>query len=100
MKLASILALALVAAFAAPAVEAANCAQRDAVVKRLETKYSEKLIARGLQSKTALMELFGSPDTGTFTVLITNPNGVSCGVGAGTHLIFEEIKPDVAESAS
>ncbi|MEW9921506.1 hypothetical protein AB2B41_18000 [Marimonas sp. MJW-29] len=100
MKLLPILAMALGSTLAANAAQAANCAQRDAVVKRLETKYSEKLIARGLQSKTALMELFGSPDTGTFTVLITNPNGVSCVVGAGTHLIFEEIKPEVAGSAS
>ena len=75
---------------------AANCAQRETVVERLETRYSEHLVARGLQSKNALMEIFGSATTGTYTVLITNPQGVSCVVGTGTDLMFEDIKPQPA----
>ena len=47
---------------------AGNCAQRDAVVDRLETKYVEQLVARGLQSRTAMMELFASAESGTFTL--------------------------------
>ena len=94
MKHLSLLSAALATSLAASAVVAANCALRDAVVERLENKYAEKLIARGLQSKSALMEVYGSPDTGTFTVLITNPNGVTCVVGVGTHLVLEKL--DVA----
>lgn len=68
-------------------VLAANCAQRDKVVDRLETKYSEQLAAGGLQESqtaTTVLEVWASPKTGTFTVILTNANGVSCIVAAGT----------------
>lgn len=78
---------------------AGNCAQRDAVVDRLETKYAEQLVARGLQSRTAMMELFASAESGTFTVLITSPQGVSCIVGAGTDLILKDFVAKPAGTA-
>lgn len=77
----------------AGAADAANCAKRDSVVKRLATQYSEQLVVRGLQSKNALMEIFASEESGTFTVLITTPQGVSCVVSAGTDLMFRDLEP-------
>lgn len=71
---------------AAPAF-AANCAKRDIVVDRLKDKFSEQLAAGGLQASrtaTTLVEVWASPETGTFTVMLTNANGVSCIVAAGT----------------
>lgn len=94
-----LMALAIGCTFAAIGADAANCALRDKVVERLETRYSEHLIARGLQSRHALMEIFASTDTGTYTVLITNAQGVSCVVSAGTDLILEEIKARPAGTA-
>lgn len=94
-----LMALAVGCTFAASGADAANCALRDKVVERLETRYSEHLIARGLQSRHALMEIFASTDTGTYTVLITNAQGVSCVVSAGTDLILEEIKARPAGTA-
>ncbi len=75
---------------------AASCASRDALVSRLESMYSEKLTARGLQSADSLMEVFSSPESGTFTVLLTNPKGVSCIVGAGTDWLIQEPEAGVA----
>lgn len=75
---------------------AANCAARDMVVERLKTRYAEQLVARGLQSKNALMEIYASAATGTYTVLITTPQGVSCVVGSGTDLMFEDAVPQPA----
>jgi len=71
---------------------AGNCALRESVVNKLESRYSEKLLVRGLQSQNSLMEIFASADTGTFTVLITNPEGISCIVSAGTDLLVEDQK--------
>ena len=71
---------------AAPA-HAANCAKREMVVDRLKVKYSEQLTAGGLQSSrtaTTVVEVWSSPETGTFTVMLTNANGVSCIVASGT----------------
>ena len=66
---------------------AANCAARDTVVERLKSKYSESFIAGGLQQsrgQSAMMEVWSSPETGTFTVLVTTPAGISCILTHGT----------------
>lgn len=82
--------------------DAQNCAMRDQIVERLESKYSEQLTAGGLQenqSDSSMMEIWASPKTGTFTVLMTNPNGVSCVVAAGTDFFKTEqvaVLPGVA----
>lgn len=75
------------AAVAPPAAQAATCATRDSVVKSLQSKYSEALTAGGLQMAAGaqtVMEIWSSADTGTYTVLLTNANGISCIVAAGT----------------
>ena len=77
-------------AAAAPPVlaQGMQCAARDRVVERLESKYTEVLTAGGLQGattgRTTLVEVWASEKTGTFTVIMTNPQGVSCIIAAGT----------------
>ncbi|MBE1286062.1 MAG: hypothetical protein GJ676_22295 [Rhodobacteraceae bacterium] len=84
-----LLALSLtfgMAALAPPAF-AQNCAMRDAVVERLQSKYSEQLTVGGLQNgqnAQSVVEIWASDETGTFTVLLTNAHGISCIVAAGT----------------
>lgn len=71
----------------APPAFAASCAMRDIVVARLQSNYSESLTAGGLQGNqtmTTMLEVWASQENGTFTVIITNPQGVSCIVAAGT----------------
>ncbi|MBW4710746.1 hypothetical protein KX928_23395 [Roseobacter sp. YSTF-M11] len=66
---------------------AANCGPRDAVVKSLKTKYGERFVAGGLQktrSAQSILEVWASDETGTFTVILSSPNGLSCVVAAGT----------------
>lgn len=73
-------------ALMSPAV-AQSCAGRDAVIGKLQEKYAEQLTAGGLQPMhrgQSMIELWASAETGTFTVLLTDANGVSCIVAAGT----------------
>lgn len=70
------------------AAQGLHCAERERVVERLESKYTEVLTAGGLQgattNQTTVVEVWASEKTGTFTVIMTNPQGVSCIIAAGT----------------
>jgi len=77
--------------------QAANCAKRDMVVERLKTKYDESFAAGGLQSNRnsqTLVEVWASESTGTFTVMLTTPDGLSCVVATGT----DWFQSDLAET--
>ncbi|MGR3712857.1 MAG: hypothetical protein ACU0A6_07030 [Shimia sp.] len=77
------------------AAQALHCAARDRVVERLESRFSEVLTGGGLQgaanSGATLVEVWASKETGTFTVILTNPQGVSCIVAAGTDWHQEKL---------
>jgi hypothetical protein len=84
-------------------VFAAQCGPRDAVVERLSSKYSEQLIGGGLQktrTSESIMEVWASVETGTFTVLLTNPTGVTCIVAAGTDYFKSDATPMPQGTAS
>ena len=85
-------------------VAANNCGERDTVVERLETKFSEQLAMGGLQNTQrtqSVMEVWASVETGTFTVLLTDPNGISCIVAAGTdYFQAERRSPKALDQAS
>lgn len=62
------------------------CLPRDALVERLEGRYKESPPAGGgLQSPQQLLEVWASEETGSFTVFVTRPNGVSCIVATGQN---------------
>lgn len=62
-----------------------TCQDRAKLVSTLEDKYNERLDSIGLQTPELLLEIWSSDDTGSFTVLITKPNGVSCVVASGKN---------------
>ena len=64
------------------------CAERTNVVDTLDSQYKESPRAIGLVSQKAVLELFVS-DSGTWTVVVTDPQGVSCVLAAGQS--WEEI---------
>ena len=61
----------------------ANCAPRDIVVERLAEQYGESRQSIGLGHNNAVMELFASHDTGTWTITVTTVNGLTCLVASG-----------------
>ena len=60
-----------------------NCAPRDVVVARLSDGYGESRQSLGLGAEGALIEVFASQDTGTWTITVTNPGGLTCLVASG-----------------
>lgn len=83
------------------AAEAASCASRDTVVERLKSEYSEAPTAGGLQivkDKHTLVEVWSSEETGSFTVMLTRPDGLTCIVATGTDWHQVDAPSDVKES--
>lgn len=61
------------------------CAERATVVDRLAAEYGETRRAIGLASAQQVVEIFASPETGSWTITVTRPDGTSCLVAAGTY---------------
>ncbi len=58
------------------------CGARNEFVQSLEKGFAETPISVGLGSNGSVIEVFSS-DTGTFSILMTSPNGLSCFLIAG-----------------
>ena len=103
MKRLIALGLGIGAVITALPVNAGTCALRDQVVTRLQEQYSEQLTAGGLNnsaSKTTVVEVWASPETGTFTVMLTNARGLSCIVATGTDWHAQDTTPVRKDTAS
>ena len=75
---------ALVAVFSLPAFAQSVCGQRDEIVSRLKSGYQEYNSARGISTNGGLVELYTS-EKGTWTLMLSQPNGVSCLIGTGEN---------------
>lgn len=67
----------------------ANCGERGQVVERLQQKYGETRRSVGLAANNGVVETFASDESGTWTIVITLPNGMTCLVAAGNA--FESV---------
>ena len=73
----------LAATPAANAEETRACAERTRVVQKLQEKFGETLRSLGLHSDDGVVEVYSSEETGTWTILMTRPDGMSCLLAAG-----------------
>ena len=71
-------------AFIPPAQAQVMCGERRAVVENLEKTYSEAPVSIGLASNGSVIEVLAAP-SGSFTIILTQPNGVSCVMAAGEN---------------
>lgn len=78
MGILTAIAFALVPAQAAPA----NCAPREIIVARLAGKYGETQQSIGVTGDGALVEMWGA-NGGSWTIIVSLPNGLSCYVTSG-----------------
>ena len=63
----------------------ANCAERNAVVQRLARQYGESRRSIGLTTGNQVVEVFASDETGTWSITVTLPSGMTCLVAAGEN---------------
>lgn len=85
-------AMALALVLAAPAFAQANCGMRPEVVDMLGQKYGETLKATGL-GNGQMIEVWASDASGTWTILSTSADGVSCALLVGTDFGAVKSKP-------
>ena len=65
-----------------PATAQPTCGDREKFLVKLEESFAERPIAMGLTDKGALLEVFASQH-GSWTFLITMPDGMTCVVASG-----------------
>ena len=73
------------------------CGERTQLVKAMNHIFDEKPRASGLMSSKELFEVFVAPN-GTWTILITNPQGISCIAAAGEN--WERAPAETASQVS
>ena len=86
----SLLALSCFVALAVPAQAQAPCGSRVDIVKMLGNKYHERPRALGIANQANLLEVYTST-SGSWTILLTKPQGVSCIIGTGQS--WEDVPP-------
>lgn len=80
-----LLAIAFVlisAHFIAKAQSPEPCAKYDAIIKHLETKYSERRVATGATGSGNMMVVTAS-EKGSWTMIIVQANGTACMYASG-----------------
>ncbi|WP_170427023.1 hypothetical protein [Ruegeria arenilitoris] len=82
---------------AAQQVHARTCAPRDEVIKRLTETFGETRQGIGIARQGAVMELFASDQSGSWTITVTLPDGITCLVVSGQayETMAEALPPNV-----
>ncbi|SPH24831.1 hypothetical protein DEA8626_03864 [Defluviimonas aquaemixtae] len=75
---------------------APQCADRSAVVAELAARYGETRRGIGLAAGNAVMEIFASDDTGTWTITMTTAGGLTCLVASGEN--YDHLAEDLPAS--
>ena len=86
-------AIGAMAMMATPASAQMACGERDKIIGELTETWDENRTAIGLSNTGAVIEVFSSPN-GTWTMLLTRPDGPTCLIGAGDH--WEDLMVEVA----
>ena len=88
--------LAAVLAAAEIAHSAPQCDSREAVTALLAERYGETRRAVGIAGQSAMMELFASDDTGTWSITMTLPGGTMCLMASGLN--YETVAEELPAS--
>lgn len=85
---------AALAAFSLPVSAAPLCGAYDDLARRLEQRYGERPVARGLAATGALVEVLAAADGSTWTLLVIAPDGRACAAAAGENWRAQSPPPD------
>lgn len=96
MKRLLLSALAALIAQTTTASASNNCAPRDAVIAYLADEYDETRQIIGLDTGGALVEVFASLETGSWTITVTRPDGETCPIAWGQSFenLAEALPPE------
>lgn len=72
-------------ATALPALAQSICGPRDQVITKLENSFGEIRMGAGLRSNISIFEIWASVDSGTWTMVITDTEGVTCVMASGEY---------------
>ncbi|WP_240484695.1 hypothetical protein [Pseudoponticoccus marisrubri] len=70
-----------------------SCGPRAEIVEMLSDRHDEVRTAGGLQGQSQLMEIWASPEYGTWTLLVTRANGITCIAAHGTDWVVRKPQP-------
>ena len=75
---------------AAVAAQAASCETRDNIISKLHDIYGESRLGLGLAGEASIFEVWTSDATGSWTILETTLDGLTCVMAVGEGWIDEE----------
>lgn len=70
-----------------------NCAPRQIVLERLTSQYGETRQSIGIGANNSVIEVFASGESGSWTITVTLPNGMTCLAASGQS--FEQLTEDL-----
>ncbi|RVT82761.1 hypothetical protein DXV76_16125 [Rhodobacteraceae bacterium CCMM004] len=72
-----------------------NCAPRPVVLEKLQGQFSETRQSIGMGANGVVVETFANLDTGSWTITVTLPDGVTCiaAAGEGFETLAEALPP-------
>lgn len=70
---------------APPALAQVVCMPREIVAKDLSGRYGEVPVISALSDGARVVEFWGKQDGGSWTLLVTTADGMSCVLGSGPH---------------
>jgi hypothetical protein len=68
------------------------CGKRTDIVRQLDEKYGETRRSMGLAGGRGVVELYASDETGSWTILLTTPQGNACMMASGEAFQIEPVK--------
>ena len=69
------------------------CADRNQVISKLTDQFGETRRSMGLAANNSIVELHASDTSGTWTITVTQPDGKTCLLAAGTA--FETLSEEL-----
>ncbi len=77
-----------------------NCAPRQMVIEQLADTFGESRQSVGLGGQGHVVETFASTETGTWTITVTLPSGLTCLVASGqAYEVLAEALPNMDDDA-
>jgi hypothetical protein len=66
------------------------CGPTGMVEKRIHDQYGESIVGAGVVDGGSLVFLTANPDSGTFTIMLRRPDGMTCVLMGGTGYATQE----------